>query len=281
MTTGPLLHATDDVSRGPEAPSPAAEEAARLVQLHSELDRIMAATSQAGLQVRLIGSLAVRQHCPAHAHLLGALERRPYHDLDFMAYSAQTRPIQVLFSSLGYEIDPAILRSQEYGIQRLIFNLPGSELKVDVFLDDLIMAHRVLFRGRLELDEPTVALVDLLLSKLQIAKITDDDLKDLIVLLAEHQLGGGDPEQIDVEYLLDRMRRDWGFYMTASHNLQLVADRIDRLERLPTDVGERVGERISSLLDEMRTAPKTLAWRVRARVGTRIQWYEDVDEVRR
>jgi hypothetical protein len=269
------------MTRSPETRPAIDEQAIGQAQLHAELNRIIAATLDAGLQVRLIGSLAVRQHCPAHADLLDTLNRRPYHDLDFMAYGAQTRPVRELFSSLGYEIDPEILRSQEYGIQRLIFNLPGTELKVDVFLDDLIMAHRIPFRGRLGLDDPTVSLVDLLLSKLQIAKITDNDLKDLIVLIAEHQFGGADREQIDVRYLLSRMRRDWGFYTTASRNLQLVADYIPPLDGLPTDVGERVRERIHNLLAEMRRAPKTLAWRVRARVGTRIQWYEDVDEVRR
>lgn len=257
-------------------------EAVRQEVLHAELDRIMTASAEAGLVMRLIGSLAVRHHSPSHSHLLEILGRRPYHDLDFVAYSSQTQPIWQLFVALGYTIDPIILRSQEYGIKRLIFNLPGSELKVDIFLDDLIMAHRVSFRGRLELDAPTVSIVDLLLSKLQIAKITEDDIKDLIVLLAEHELGpGGDREHIDLPYLAGRMRRDWGFYTTASRNLELVGDRLRRSEHLSPDVRERVSQRIAGLVNEMQTTPKTMAWRVRAGIGTRIQWYEDVDEVRR
>jgi hypothetical protein len=40
------------------------------------------------------------------------------------------------------------------------------------------------FRGRLELDSPTISLVDLLLSKLQIQRITEKDIKDMIAILA-------------------------------------------------------------------------------------------------
>jgi hypothetical protein len=33
------------------------------------------------------------------------------------------------------------------------------------------------------------------------------------------------------------------------------------------------------VLDRMDAEPKPLAWRLRARVGDRVKWYKDVDEV--
>lgn len=256
---------------------------AKQLQEHAllELDRITGAAGADGLHLRLIGSVAVRHHSPGHAYLLDALNRRPYRDLDFMGYSSQANSIQRTFAGLGYEIDPEILRSQEYGIKRLIFTLPRSELTIDVFLDDLVMAHRIPFRDRLELDSPTVSVVDLLLSKLQIARITVDDLKDLLVLLAAHEFGDTDRDRIDLAHLLQRMRRDWGFYTTASRNLELLSELLDSFELVPESVRSVVNERIETLVREMAGAPKSLGWRLRARVGTRLQWYEDVDEVRR
>jgi hypothetical protein len=94
-----------------------------------------------------------------------------------------------MFRELGYEPDPSVAFSQEYGIQRLIFHKPNEQLMAEVFLDVLRMAQTLDFRGRLELDSPSVSLVDLLLSKLQIQQITEKDIKDMIALLAEHALG--------------------------------------------------------------------------------------------
>jgi hypothetical protein len=31
----------------------------------------------------------------------------------------------------------------------------------------------------------------------------------------------------------------------------------------------------------MEAAPKSLAWKMRAKVGTRVRWYEEVEEVQR
>ena len=124
-------------------------------------------------------------------------------------------------------------------------------------------------------------MVDLLLSKLQIARITEDDLKDLLVLLAAHEFGDTDRDRIDLAHLLQRMRRDWGFYTTASRNLELLSELLDSFELVPESVRSVVNERIETLVREMAGAPKSLGWRLRARVGTRLQWFEDVDEVRR
>ena len=55
------------------------------------------------------------------------------------------------------------------------------------------MAHTVP-SGPPELDDPTIGVTDLLLSKLQIHEITENDLIDTVVLLADHDLGAGDRE---------------------------------------------------------------------------------------
>ena len=40
-------------------------------------------------------------------------------------------------------------------------------------------------------------------------------------------------------------------------------------------------ERIERLEHAMESAPKTLKWRLRAKVGPRVQWYEPVQEIDR
>jgi len=138
-----------------------------------------------------------------------------------------------------------------------------------------------LVRGRLELDAPAVTLVDLVLSKLQIHEITDNDLLDLIVLLAEHDLGDGRNRTIDMPRLLAVTSQDWGLYHTASLNLLQVLAALERLEGLPAATAAAVRSRIAELQARMEVEPKSRRWRLRAALGTRVQWYQDVDEVER
>jgi hypothetical protein len=41
----------------------------------------------------------------------------------------------------------------------------------------------------------------------------------------------------------------------------------------------RVVEQVQAALARIEAEPKSLAWRLRARVGDRVKWYKDVDEV--
>jgi hypothetical protein len=258
-----------------------ADELARAEAVLAESGELMRRAAERSLTVRLTGSLAVRLVCPEHAPLLAALGRRPYRDIDLIAYSRQKREIAALFEERGYVLDPSVRAAQEFGIKRFVYEQPGTGLKADVFFDELVMAHTVDFHRRLELDTPTITVTDLLLTKLQIHEFTDNDLIDCIVLLAEHDLGTAGPRLIDAGYVAGVMRKDWGFYYTTRANLQQIAGSLDGRTALPADVAGTVRGRVGHLDDAIERAPKTQRWKLRARVGSRVKWYEDVEEVTR
>lgn len=246
------------------------EEAARLIE----------GASSRAIHLRLTGSLAVRMHSQDCAPLLDALGRRRFRDIDFWGYAKEQKQIEQLLEQDGYQADPTIKQMHEWGVKRLIYEHPETHIKIDVFMDELVMAHTIHFKGRLDLDFPTIGLADLLLSKLQIHQITDNDLIDTIVLLAEHEAGSGDRERIDIGYLLDVLRSDWGFTYTVLDNLNKCLDALARYE-VPPEVAEVVRTRVSATAEQIVSAPKTTRWKLRARVGTRSKWYEDVDDVTR
>lgn len=234
-----------------------------------------------GVTLRIFGSLGVREHLRDFAGVLDRLERVPTRDVDFMGYSKDQARADRMFKALGYQPDPSIAYSLEYGIQRLIYYRRDEQLTVEIFLDELRMAHTLDFRGRLELDYPTISLVDLLLSKLQIQRITEKDIKDIIALLAEHDLGTGGREVVDVDYLLDVIGKSWGLYHTAAANLAIVGQWVHDVEMLPPDVRQRVVNKVDALLRRMEAQPKSLRWRLRGMIGTRVRWYEEVGDVHR
>jgi hypothetical protein len=249
-------------------------------RIPEEATRLIDAASNRTIHLRTTGSLAVRVHSLNHAPLLDALGRRRFRDIDFWGYAKEQKQIEQLLEQEGYVADPTIKQMHEWGVKRLIYEHPETHIKIDVFMDELVMAHTIHFKGRLDLDFPTVGLADLLLSKLQIHEITDNDLIDTIVLLADHGLGSGDHELIDVTYVLEVLRNDWGFTYTVLNNLKKCQDALSRYEVPPEDA-EQVRAKLDTITREIASAPKSTRWKLRARVGTRSKWYEDVDDVNR
>ena len=157
------------------------------------------------------------------------LGRRPFHDIDFWGLGKDQPQIERLFCERGYVPDPKCKHMREWGIKRLIFEHPDSAVKVDVFMDELVMAHTIDFKQRLALEYPCVPLADLLLSKLQIHEITDNDLMDLLVLLLEHRFGSG-PSEVDADHVARVLARDWGFWFEAMENIAKLRQAIDRYD---------------------------------------------------
>ena len=233
-----------------------------------------------GVTLRLLGSLAVRAHTQGTSKLIDLLQRVPTHDIDFMGYSKEQVNADRMFKNLGYEPDSSVAFSQEYGIQRMIYHDRAQGIMAEIFQDKLRMAHTLDFLGRLELDSPTISLVDLLLSKLQIQQITEKDIKDMIALLAEHRLGSGDREKIDGNYLLKLTSDDWGLYYTAKNNLSVVREWVGRMEVLDASVRQDVDAKLEDIINRIEAEPKSTRWKLRAKIGTRVRWYEEVGDVR-
>jgi hypothetical protein len=74
------------------------------------------------------------------------------------------------------------------------------------------------------------------------------------------------------------MRQDWGFYHTFTTNLKRVPEYLDQFSSLGDDGRSAIRSRIDRLLKAIETAPKTLGWKMRAKIGTRRRWYQEVSE---
>jgi hypothetical protein len=232
------------------------------------------------LVLRITGSVAVRLYCDQHWPLLWNLGRRPYHDIDFWGLGKDQQRIEQFFAEHGYVIDPKCKHMHEWGIKRLIFEHPSSAVKVDVFMDELVMAHTLDFKDRLLLDYPCVSLDDLLLSKLQIHEITENDMIDMIVLLLEHPFGGGE-HKIDIDHMARVLARDWCFWYEATVNIGKIRLALARYEGLEEHVKAALELRLTELEGRIAKEPKDRRWKIRAAIGTRKRWFELVGDVDR
>jgi hypothetical protein len=115
---------------------------------------------------------------------------------------------------------------------------------------------------------------------MQIVEFTEKDAVDSIMLLREHEIGSSDNETINQNYISDLLARDWGFYYTVTTNLRNLKDSfVDRFsrEQLPDEDRTDVKGKLDQLIARIDETPKTMGWKVRAKVGTKKTWYQQVE----
>jgi hypothetical protein len=245
-------------------------------KFENELKRIVNASGKAGLVLRVIGSLAFQMHCPKHGYLQAAMGRA-YTDIDFAGYKKQAKEVKVLMAGLGYVEDREVFIVSEG--DRSIFNNPDTGLHVDVFYDKLDFCHVISWIGRLEVDSPTIPLAEMVLEKMQIVKINEKDIIDTIMLLLEHPLGDKDDETINIARVAQLCAKDWGLWRTTAMNLDKVRQLVQNYDQLTPEQKSHVVSQVNAALVRMDAEPKNTAWKLRARVGDRVKWYKEVDEV--
>ena len=241
-----------------------------------EADRILDASAKAGLTVRLVGSVAILRRCPNHAFLAG--RDRVYRDIDLAGRKKEARDIQKLLNRLGYTEEREVFIVSEGA--RAIFDSASNGVHVDVFYEKLDFCHAIPLEDRLLVDAPTLPLAELLLSKMQIVKINEKDLVDMIALLLEHKLGDGDRDTINLARIAKLCAEDWGFWRTTTMNLEKLERFAASRPELNEEQKARLTASVAALRQRLDAEPKPLAWRMRARIGERVKWYNDVEEVR-
>ncbi|MCX6363113.1 MAG: hypothetical protein NTW58_02865, partial [Actinobacteria bacterium] len=153
-----------------------------------------------------------------------------------------------------------------------------AEDHVDIFLDEFRMDHRLDLRDRLALEPYTVSAGDLLLTKLQVFRAEERDLRDIVTLLKDDALADEDsPGTVNVTYLAELCARDWGLYYDVTQNLRRCTESLG-VYGLASAEEDHVRAALQRLTQAIETAPKTRPWRWRAKVGTRRRWHEHVEE---
>lgn len=243
-----------------------------------EAIRLIELADGAGLQLRLMGGLAFHAVVPNWRSPIERARR----DIDLATRSHDRRAVAELLVAADYTPDRQY--NALYGHKQLYFVDGKRGRPVDVLVDRLEMCHAFEFADRLLVSRPTLPLAELLLSKLQVVKINRKDMLDALILLGSYDLGDGDADAINARRITGLTSTDWGWWRTVTGNLDRLAVFVrDELapEELVTDHPLRcdLTAQIAALRSTIDAASKSLGWKVRARVGDRVRWYEEPEEV--
>jgi len=201
---------------------------------------------------------------------------REYNDIDFVTAVGRGPEVVRAFDELGYAGDQRF--NGLNGHRRLLFYDTANERRVDVFVAKFEMCHAIPLAKRLTLNAQTIPLADLLLTKLQIFALNEKDQRDIVNLLHAHTLSDSDADGINAQYVAKLLAADWGLWRTSTMNVERVRGGLARYGLAP-EQEEVVRTRLDDLRCRIDEEPKGTKWKVRARVGERVKWYEEPEEV--
>lgn len=240
--------------------------------IRSEGRRLVDAASSEGIEMRLLGGLAVLEHAggwtPAGA-------TRSYADIDVVIRRETRGRMGRFFKHQGYE-DKEPFNS--LNPSRMVFYDHERSRHVDVFVDEFEMCHRLVLRDSLSSHPLTIAVGDLLLTKLQIVELNRKDVYDIACLLRTQELREAESDGIDARHVAAILAGDWGFWRTVTKNLTMLPAATKTLGVGEADLA-LVERRIQVLDERIEAAPKSMSWRLRSRVGDRRKWYLEPEEI--
>ncbi len=299
-----VLHPLEDLRSGPGTAQPdttVKSEATQAQKPPRRADRLMAeamdtidAARAAGVTLRLTGGLAIRRYCTD----LDFMDRE-YSDIDFVGLGDEKKEIHAVFESLDYTENRYVTQSTDSSQLQYIKNeaLEGMKAEavaaaqgahsayepplvdhIDIFLDIMRMDHDIDVSGRLEIDDYAISPADAFIAKMQIGKINQKDVHDVIALVKDVPLRDVDDDtSLDLLYIAQECAQDWGLYRDITTNLDIALAMVDDYG-LSESQQDRVYARLAAIKESVEGAGKSLRWRLRATVGERVAWRREVED---
>lgn len=230
-----------------------------------EARRVVGMFEKAKVDAWLIGGVAVYLECPS-ARM--APLARYIEDVDFVGRSGQQAEIARLLGEAGYVEDRECNLLQ--GDRRLVFFQEDTGLKLDVFVGQFAMCHEItVTAGR----GGVADLTSLLLTKLQVVRLNQKDIRDLLALLKDHRFGQHQ-DDLQLARIVEVTSQDWGLFTTVTDNLPALHEAASS-----TPGFSEVRGRLNELGQAVTGSKKSRTWKLRSRIGRRKRWYEMPEEL--
>lgn len=237
----------------------------------AEAIRIIDIARKKGAILRLIGGLAVRNHC----EIIDFCER-DYGDIDLVGLKKHFKKINETFKEAGYKENRHVAIATSG--QQMQFYKQDLEDHVDVFLDVFRMEHDVVLKERLTLEDYTISISDILITKLQIYTMNEKDLRDILTIVKDVPLDEEDKSGIiNTKYIAQLCAKDWGLYTDILSNIDKCLNLLHHYNLLPEEV-EQIQTKLTKLTEVIENEPKTRRWKLRAKIGKKKAWYRVVEE---
>ncbi len=237
-----------------------------------EAQRLIGLAQSRDLVLRALGGVAVCLQAPdGHPRLT-----RPVKDIDLAAVKGSHKAAIKVVQEAGYLADEMFNALR--GSRRLLFGDPVNGRHLDIFVGEFSMCHDLPLTSRLGREPLTVPKEELLLSKLQIVELTENDQGDIYNLLFHNEVvSDNGAAGISAAFIAGLCATDWGLWRTCQLNLERSQSNLAK-SALDADEQTTLTARLTTLRERIEAEPKPLKWRMRNQVGDRVRWYNEPEE---
>ncbi len=237
----------------------------------AEARQLIRLATEQGLVMRALGGVAVfLQSADGQPRL-----SRSVKDIDLAVAKGSGKAASRLLAQAGYIADEMFNALR--GSRRLLYHDPRNARHVDVFVGEFSMCHELPLTARLGRDPLTVPREELLLSKLQVVELTENDQADIYNLLYHHDVGEEESAGISSPFIAALCARDWGLWRTCQLNIGRSLGNLDSSALDPAEQKVVTG-RLESLRGRIDAEPKSRRWRIRNQVGDKVRWYAEPEQ---
>jgi hypothetical protein len=235
--------------------------------------QIVREAGKQSLAVKILGGLGVRVLCPDFPP-----RQRAGQDIDLACLGKTRRQVAEHLEQAGCEPDKRF--NNLNGDRQMYFTAPSGR-PIDVMVDRLTMCHVLDFRPSFSTTSPTLDAADLLLSKLQIVELNAKDAHDIFHLLSGLPVSGNSVRpSINPDRFGSVLASDWGWWRTVTGSLDKLPSLLTQTPELaPPHPRFDALAQAKQLREIADTVPKGAKWKLRARVGDKVRWYELPEEV--
>lgn len=242
----------------------------------AEARRLIDLGESAGLVLRALGGVAVCLQATDGCLRLP----RQVKDIDLAVAKGASRKTVKLMLQSGYHADEMFNALR--GSRRLLFHDLVNARHLDVFVGEFSMCHDIPMTARLDREPLTVPREELLLSKLQIVELTENDQGDIYNLLFHNDVSddgrnADTGSAISASFIAVLCAADWGLWRTCQLNIERGLTNLGQ-SALETHERVIVADRLERLRARIDAEPKTMKWRIRNQVGDRVRWYAEPEE---
>lgn len=247
-----------------------------LLQIFYEANSVLNACNTSGVAVRIFGLNAIYLRCPQYTHLINNFQKSS-DTINVASYSKHSQQISKILTGLGYIENQAVFTLSTR--ERAFFYKTEHGPFVNVYYEKLDFNHTLSLKNRLEIDMLTLPLLELFLEKMQIVAIKREDLIEANALLLAFPLSKIDKGSINIKLAAELCANDWGLWYTVSENLKQLKQQIPSYTFLTAEQRKTTEAKVNEFILRLHAEPKTMAWRVRDQLGTRVKWYKDIETI--
>jgi hypothetical protein len=239
-----------------------------------EARRILEEMERQGLEVRLLGGIAIRL---ALGDRFDSRLERPHNDIDFITLKKHGSDVEAALERLGWE--PERQFNAINGARRLLFTDPATGHKIDGFVEHFEMCHTLPLTESFPDSREALPPADLLMTKAQIIELNAKDRGDCYALLIGCTVSDGPgAHQIDASRIARLASRDWGLHHTLSLNFEKLRSGLGEMDFSDAEKLTIEGS-LDAITERMAEEPKTRSWKLRDRIGERKRWYDEPEEI--